>query len=196
MRVAVLLGCVAAVVCIVVSSAASAQSRVSVYFLRGEQLASVQRAGRTPLDAMQQLIAGPTPGEAGRGFRTYLPTGTRVLGVSVANGVATVDLNQRFVSGSNRASLLARLSQVVRTLTGLEGTRAVRLLVNGHIPATRFPGVPMSRPIAFRYLQTPNVAVPEPPGLRLPPPDAEVEDAQEQLIGLGYLLPGDDDGRL
>ena len=121
MRVAGLLGCVAAVVCIVVSSAASAQSRVSVYFLRGEQLASVQRAGRTPLDTMRQLIAGPTRREAGRGFRTYLPTGTRVLGVSVANGVATVDLNQRFVSGGNRASLLARLSQVVRTLTGLEG---------------------------------------------------------------------------
>jgi hypothetical protein len=196
MRVAVLVGCAAAVVCVAVSSAASAPAHVSVYFLRGEQLASVQRVGRTPLDAMRTLIAGPTPLEAGRGFRTYLPTGTRVLRVSVANGVATVNLNQRFVSGSNRASLLARLSQVVRTLTGLEGTRAVRLLVNGHIPAARFPGVPLSRPITFHYLQTPNVGVPEPPGFRLPPPDPKVEDAQEQLIELGYLLPGDDDGRL
>jgi hypothetical protein len=161
MRVVVLLGCVAAVVWIAISSAASAPPRVSVYFLRGEQLASAQRAGRTPLEAMRQLIAGPTPAETRRGFRTYLPTGTRVLGVSVANGVATVDLNKRFASGRNRGSLLARLSQVVRTLTGLQGAKAVQLLVKGGIAADRFPGISMSRPITFRFLQTPNVAVPD-----------------------------------
>ena len=67
--------------------------------------------------------------------------------------------------------------------------------MNGGIVAARFPGISMSRPITFRFLQTPNVGVPEPPALRLPPPDPAVKDVQEQLIELGYLLPGDDDGQ-
>jgi hypothetical protein len=191
----VLLGSVAALTCIGVSSAASAPSRVPVSFLRGEQLASVQRAGGTPLEAMRQLIAGPTPAEVRLGFRTYLPAGTRVLSVNVANGVATVDLNERFASGSDRGSLLARLSQVVRTLTGLEGATAVQFLVNGGVVAARFPGISMSQPITLRFLQTPNVGVPTAPTLRLPPPDAAVKNVQQQLIALGYLLPRDDDGQ-
>jgi spore germination protein GerM len=79
-----------------------------------------------------------------------------VHSVTVANGIATVDLNERFVTGSDRGSLLARLSQVVRTLTGPEGARAVQLLVDGGIVAARFPGVSTSRPITYRFLRTPN----------------------------------------
>src|SRR3954464_1264833 len=53
----------------------------------------------------------------------------------------------------------------------------------------------MSRPITFAFLQTPNVGVPEPPANRFPPPEAAVQDVQSQLINLGYLIPGDGDGR-
>jgi Sporulation and spore germination/L,D-transpeptidase catalytic domain/Putative peptidoglycan binding domain len=194
--VAVLLALVVALACIgAASSAAAAPSHVSVYFLRGEQLASVQRPGRTALDAMRQLVAGPTRAEFAQGFRTYLPANTRVLSVKVAAGVATVDLNERFAAGSDGANLLARLSQVVRTLTGPQGAKSVQLLMNGGIVAARFPGISMSRPITFRFLQTPNVAVPEPPSLRLPAPDPAVKEVQQRLIDLGYLVPGDADGR-
>jgi hypothetical protein len=174
----------------VLTAAATAQSRVSVYFLRGEQLAIVQRPGTTPLDAMRQLIAGPTRAELQQGFRTYMPANTRVFSVKVANGVATVDFNERFASGRDSESLLARLSQVVRTLTGPQGVKKVQLLMNGGIIAARFPGMSLSGPITLHFLQTPNTAVPEPPGLRLPPPDAAVKRLQQQLIDLGYLLPG------
>jgi peptidoglycan hydrolase-like protein with peptidoglycan-binding domain len=115
--------------------------------------------------------------------------------VRVAHGVATVDLNERFASGRDSESLLARLSQVVRTLSGLQGAKKVQLLMNGGVVAARFPGISLSRPITFQFLQTPNVPVPRPPALRLPPPDTAVKDLQQQLIELGYLLPGDDDGR-
>ena len=195
MNIAALVGSVAALVFIAVLPATAAPSHVSVYFLRGEQLASVQRPGKSPLDAMRQLLAGPTRAERRQGFRTYLPTSTRVLSVNVAHGVATVDLNERFAAGSDRGDLLARLSQVVRTLTGPQGAKRVQLLMNGGIIAARFPGVSLSRPITFRFLQTPNVAVPQPPALRLPPPDDAVRSVQDQLIALGYLLPGDSDGR-
>jgi spore germination protein GerM len=94
-----------------------------VYFLQGEQLAHVTRPGATPLDAVRQLIAGPTRAERALDFRTYVPAGTRVLSLKVADGIATVDLNERFASGGDSESLLARLSQLVRTLTGLQGRR-------------------------------------------------------------------------
>src|SRR5258706_2425810 len=148
--------------------AASAPSRVSVYFLQGEQLARVTRSGAAALDAVRMLIAGPTRDEAARDFRTYVPAGTRVLSVKVAHGVAVVDLNERFASGGDSASLLARLSQLVRTLAGIQGAKRVQLLMNGGVVTARFPGVSTSRPITFRFLQTPNVAVPKPPQTRLP----------------------------
>ena len=37
--------------------------------------------------------------------------------------------------------------------------------------------------------------VPEPPPVRLPPPDPEVKALQQELIQLGYMIHGDDDGR-
>ena len=190
-----LLCCVAALTAIAASQAASPQRHVFVYFLRGEQLASVQRAGTTPLDAMRRLVTGPTAAERASGFRTYLPSGTHVLSVKVAQGLATVDLNARFAIGRDRASLMARLSQVVRTLTGLEGTTRVQLLVNHRIVTAPFAGVSIRRPITFRFLQTPNVPLPHRPPLRLPPPDPAVQTVQQRLIALGYLVPGEDDGR-
>ena len=177
------------------TSAVPAQTRVPIYFLQGEQLARVDRPGATPLDAVRQLIAGPTRAEVARGFRTYVPAGTRVLSVEVVNGTATVDLNERFAAGSDAGSLLARLSQLVRTLTGLQGTQRVQLLMNGGLVTARFPGISTSSSITFRMLQIPNVPVPEPDGARLPAPDAGVKNLQQRLITLGYLLRGDDDGR-
>ena len=46
---------------------AGGQPGVSVYFVRGEQLAPVTRPGTTALDAVRQLIAGPTRAERDSG---------------------------------------------------------------------------------------------------------------------------------
>jgi peptidoglycan hydrolase-like protein with peptidoglycan-binding domain len=109
--------------------------------------------------------------------------------------LATVDLNQGFVAGQDADSLLARLSQLVRTLTGLEGATKVQLLIDGAPIAGMFPGVSVTGPITLQFLQTPNVAVPSQRRLKLPPPDAGTRSVQQQLIDLGYLLRGDNDGR-
>jgi hypothetical protein len=58
-----------------------------------------------------------------------------------------------------------------------------------------FDGIPTSAPITFRYLETPNIPVPQPPAERLRPPDPKVKTAQTKLIALGYLLQGDADGQ-
>src|SRR5262245_47894923 len=112
---------------------------VSVYFLRGEQLARVSRPGASPADAVRQLIAGPTAAERTREYRTYVPAGTRLLSVNIANGVATVDLNAAFTAGDGM-SKLARLSQLVRTLTGVQGATQVQLLIDGQTVDGVFSG--------------------------------------------------------
>jgi peptidoglycan hydrolase-like protein with peptidoglycan-binding domain len=118
-----------------------------------------------------------------------------VRSVKVSRGVATVNLNERFASGRDMGSLLARLSQLVRTLTGVRGATKVQLLLDGRVAAARFPGVSTGDPISFRDLQTPNVPVPTPAQPRLPGPDPAVKRLQQRLIELGYLIRGDDDGR-
>jgi lipoprotein-anchoring transpeptidase ErfK/SrfK len=168
--------------------------RVAVYFLRGEQLARVERPGATAADALRRMFAGPTSAERGLGFRSYVPAGSRVLDLTVANGLATVDVNSRFAAG-NRGSRLARLAQLVRTLTGPQGATRVQLLVAGASSNGLFPGIDTSEPVTFQTLQTPDHPVPGPRREKLPPPDPKVRAAQKKLVALGYLLAGDEDGR-
>lgn len=178
------------------ASRAAPGPKVSVFFVRGEQLAPTKRAGSTPLGAVRALFAGPTRAERRRGFRTYIPAGTEIHRVAVENGLATVDVSARFVSGRAAPNLLARLAQLVRTLTGLDGTTRVQLLVDGAKVSGVFPHIPTERPITFALLQTPDVPVPKPPPPRRVAPDKRVKQAQQQLIALGYLPAGTADGRL
>ena len=120
-----------AVVGLLAGGSASAKPGLSVYFLRGEQVAPVARSGSTALEAVRALLKGPTRAESARGFRTYVPQRVRVLHLSVAGGIATVDLTERFAGGRDTGGLLARLAELVRTLTGVEGAKKVQLLLDG-----------------------------------------------------------------
>ena len=176
------------------ASAHESRSTVLVSFLRGEQLVQVRRPGRTPADAVRQLTSGPTRAETVGGFRTYVPAQTRVRRLTIGNGLATIDLSSAFRSGPDEA-LLARVTQVVKTLSAFRGIQRVAFLVEGKPIPRIVERVPLSRPVTLRFLQTPDVPVPQPPPVRLRPPDAPTQQAQQRLIELGYLLPGDDDGR-
>jgi peptidoglycan hydrolase-like protein with peptidoglycan-binding domain len=177
------------------STAAPART-FSIFFLRGEQLASVKREGSTPEDAVRKLIAGPSRAEVKRGFRTYIPAGTRLNALSVADGVATIDLSARFTSAQNSGNLLARLAEVVRTVSAAAGVTQVQLLIDGAKVTGVFPRIPTDRPITFALLQTPDIPVPKRTPRRLPAPNAAVKQAQQLLITLGYLPKGTADGRL
>ena len=177
-----------------VATAANAAGSVRVAFLQGEQLSVVSRPGATPAQAVLALLAGPTAAERKRGFRTYLAAGTKLHRLGVSGSLATVDLNQAFAAGTTERRA-ARLAQLVRTLTGLDGITRVQVLVNGSPPLGLVEGLSLARPITLRLLETPNVPVPVPPQPRLPAPDAATQTLQQQLIDLGYLLPGDADGR-
>src|SRR6185503_474461 len=79
-----------------VATSAAGAATVKVWFLQGEQMIAVDRPGSSGADAVRELLAGPTAAETRRGIRSYLLPGTPLRGVSVANGVAVVDLGTRF----------------------------------------------------------------------------------------------------
>jgi germination protein M len=83
--------------------------------------------------AMNALLAGPNPDERGGSdtMRSAVPDGTRLLGLSIKSGVATVDLSGEFESGGGSASCLGRLGQVVYTLTQFGSVDSVALRVDG-----------------------------------------------------------------
>ena len=196
MRTLLCLAAAAGLLLTAAGSAATGSGQVRVYFLQGEQLVRITRPGSSPAAAVRQLLQGPTRAEASTGVRTYIPLGTRLRKLRISKGLATVDVGRRFIARRTAPSLLARLSQLVGTVTGLHGTRQVQLLIDGRPVSGVFPGIPTESPITFRYLQTPNVPVPVPPSPRLRAPDKHVKQVQQRLIELGYLLPGAADGRL
>jgi hypothetical protein len=73
----------------------------------------------------------------------------RTVGVSKA--IATVDLSLPFATGRSSESMLARLGELAHTLTGIQGTRKVQLLMDGRATAGMFPGASTSAPITLRF---------------------------------------------
>ena len=62
---------------------------------------------------------------------TAIPSGTRLLGVDLDDGVATVDLSKEFESGGGSTSMFLRLAQVVYTATQFDGVKSVRFHLDG-----------------------------------------------------------------
>jgi Sporulation and spore germination len=118
-----------------ISSTLPAQPSFEVWFARGEQITPVGRArGSSPgvaTAAIRALLAGPTPAERRTGARTAVPPDTGLLGISIENGIATVDLTSEFQSGGGSLSMQLRLAQVVYTLTQFSTVKKVRFQLDG-----------------------------------------------------------------
>ncbi len=86
--------------------------------------------------AMEALLDSGTIRDAYRDISSAIPVGTKLLAISIRNGVATVDLSREFESGGGSASALNRLGQVVFTLTQFSTVRAVLGQVEGRTVTT------------------------------------------------------------
>ena len=112
-----------------------------VYLTRDDTIGVVSRlvpqteaVGRV---AMEELLGGPTGQEQEIGFSTQIPDGTELLDLSVADGVATVNLSSTFAEGGGSATMFARLAQVVYTLTQFPTVQSVEFQLDGE-PVTTF----------------------------------------------------------
>jgi hypothetical protein len=142
---------------------------LEVWFLQGEQLVRQTRSlESTPLvatAAMKALLAGPSPAELASGLATSVPAGTKLLGISIKKGVATVDLTSQYQSGGGSLSMKARLAQVVYTLTQFPTVRAVLFHLDGE-PVNVFSGegIVLDHPVGRKDYEDllPVIAVDEP----------------------------------
>jgi hypothetical protein len=94
---------------------------VSMYFLRDDHLAGAHRwvtSSGSPLEqALRELLQGVRPSEAAAGMQSAIPPGTRLLGLQVDHGLATVNLSKEFAAAGGSLSLAARLAQVAFAAT-------------------------------------------------------------------------------
>jgi germination protein M len=100
--------------------------------------------------AMRQLLAGPDEPElaARPAMYTAIPEGTTLLGISIANGIATVNLSREFESGGGSASMQARVAQVVYTLTQFPTVTGVRFQLDGvAVTALGGEGLVLDQPV-------------------------------------------------
>ena len=92
--------------------------------------------------ALEALLDGPTSGERAADLGTTINAGTRLNGLTIDDGVATVDLDATFVAEETPAIAVGSLSQVVFTLTQFDRIEGVVFEVDGR-PLTNFGGYEM-----------------------------------------------------
>ncbi len=149
-------GAIVAATAIVLASAtpgATAGPSAGVGFLQGEQLVFVSRPASTLEGAIRALLAGPTKVEASRELTTQLPAGTPLRSATLRNGLATIDLGEKFATGARAESLSARVAQVVLTATRFPGVKSVQLLVKGGTPLGLFPGFATRYPLTEKAVR-------------------------------------------
>jgi spore germination protein GerM len=84
---------------------------------------------------MEELLAGPSAAEQETWplLATAIPEGTDLLGLTISDGVAKVDLSSEFESGGGTWSVTARLAQVVYTLAQFDTVDAVEFSIDGEV---------------------------------------------------------------
>src|ERR1039458_7597869 len=130
------------------------QLTISLYWLRADKLGVSHRlVAATPAvgtAALRALLAGPNAAEKAANLHSNIPAGSRLLSLTIAGGVATVNFDSTYASGGGSLSMTSRLAQVVYTLTQFPTVGTVRLEMGGKL-VTVFGGEgiliehPMSR---------------------------------------------------
>jgi len=134
------------------TTGASEQVTVAAYFLLDDTSANfrpgpflvpvarnVPTTGDHVLAALAELLNGPTESEAGSvpAISSAIPDDTVLLGATVTDGIATVNLSSEFESGGGTFSMAARLAQVIYTATQFPDIESVVFEFDGE-PVTVF----------------------------------------------------------
>lgn len=148
----------------------SDETTIAVYLIEGERL---ERVGRTVpevpgigAEALRALLAGPTLAETRAGLETAIPTDTRLLGLTVSGGTATVDLSRAFEFGGGTLGLTLRLAQVACTLDQFDSVDGVRFALGGELLSVfSGNGIVLDRPVSCTSYRTylPGAAPSGPP---------------------------------
>lgn len=89
------------------------------------------RTPRVGTAAIEAVLAGPESFERDHGLSTAVPEGTQLLGLTIDDGIARVDLTSEFESGGGTASMQMRLAQIVYTITQFPTVKGVVFSLDG-----------------------------------------------------------------
>jgi spore germination protein GerM len=83
--------------------------------------------------AIEALLDGPTDAEKDTwpAISSAIPAGTKLLGLTIDDGIAKIDLSEEFESGGGTFGVTARLAQVVYTLDQFPTVDAVEFYIEG-----------------------------------------------------------------
>lgn len=99
---------------------------------RKEVRRDVEKTDSPLSEALASLFAGATKAEAGKGYRSLIPEGTRLLSAIVKDGVATINVSEEFQFNQyGIEGYLGQLAQVVFTATAFPTVNSVQFLVEG-----------------------------------------------------------------
>ncbi len=198
---------------------------VAVYLLLdqpggGPFLVPVHRHTDGPADgeqaleaALELLLEGPTQAESASlpAVSTGIPGGTALLGVSIADGLATIDLTSEFEAGAGSFAMFTRLGQLVFTATQFSDVEGVALELEGEtITVFSVEGIDVSPPVDRTFVEGAGVL----PPILLEVPryggtfearvsgsatvaefSAQVFDGDGRLLGSVVVSAGEVDGR-
>lgn len=81
-------------------------------------------------DAIKALLSGPVPGE--KNAMSLIPSGSKLIGASVKDGVATLNFNENFEFNSYGVEgSIGQLMQIVYTATEFSTVKSVQFLIEG-----------------------------------------------------------------
>jgi predicted small lipoprotein YifL len=116
---------------------------VEVFFitpdLKARPVIRVVELPSVATNAIRELLAGPRAQDGPPELTTAIPEDTLLLGLTIDDGLATIDLSREFESGGGTTSILSRLAQVVYTLTQFPTVDQVRFHLDGR-PVDVFSG--------------------------------------------------------
>jgi germination protein M len=180
--------------------APAAEIGYRIWLVQGEGLHPVSRTRDATravgAAALTDLFAGPTEAERSDGISTAVPEGTRLLGLVVSGGLATVDLSSEFESGGGSLSMMARLGQVACTLDQFPTVRRVSFELDGE-PVDVFSGegIVLDKPVTCADYEDllPVIVVESPtPGQRIQSGFRVNGSANVFEANVGYVLVGGD----
>ncbi len=102
------------------------------HVLRKDVSRDIPQTASPLTETLKTLIAGPNTAEQAKGLRTLIPPGTRLLSVSVRDGVAWVNLSDDFqINQYGIEGYLGQLAQIVFTATAFNTVKSVQFLIEG-----------------------------------------------------------------
>ncbi|MEE0999669.1 MAG: GerMN domain-containing protein [Treponemataceae bacterium] len=107
----------------------------------------------TPLTAaINALLSGPNFDELEEGYMSLIPEGTKLLGASVNNGVATINFSENFLFNKYGVEgIYGQLMQVVYTATSFSNIDSVQFLIEGakqeYLGEGVYVGAPLPRSV-------------------------------------------------